>query len=477
MRAGGLTMLLLASGWTGTAMADPPTSPDLLAARRELASYDLHGGTLEVIRSLGEAMRTHEGANQREARFLRAVATTDLLLVARGHHEPERFAEIAAAFGVEESALYAELDRELARLEMVVYAEVARDCRWALRVIRSEHVAPEVLRDGEGERRDVLYVNAVVDALGEPDEIERLARLGTDPCGGYPNCPLAAFADEGRRAANALREANTALTRLETIADAGEPLTRALAAVVAADGALLRTTQITPTPRLPDDVAIAMIGEHGSPAQLDAIVVVTPSAIRIGYVPTVRVQGDSFVVTSQHEPALPQFEDVRYSDDGRAAIAPFDSLAPRFAALHERGVRVGLAASGEVPALTVTRMLITMMRANMSVPELVGRGAHGEVRTVPVANLVMGEEVTPPLALFVRMGGYTLNRGQSSIDIPRVRGANGLRFDVASLEQRARAAGRVPASLRYMSAVDWGTVVDAAFHLRSEPGPLSLVLY
>jgi hypothetical protein len=71
--------------------------------------------------------------------------------------------------------------------------------------------------------------------------------------------------------------------------------------------------------------------------------------------------------------------------------------------------------------------------------------------------------------VYVRQGGYSLRREGRLIDLPRVREDEGLRFDLAGLEERAAAGRAQTAALRYMSSVEWRHVLDAAFHLRPDP--------
>ncbi len=461
--------LMLALAVPAPAAADVPE--ELLSARRELASYDRSGGTLRTVRALHElAGRTLPGANQREARFLRAVAATDLLLIARSRRDPSIHAEVARTLGLLPEALHSALERELAELEVGAYAEVARECRWSLGVL-ARGADPAVLRDGTGTRRDVLYVSAVVDALGQPDEIARVARLGREVDAGEP----AAFTAEGMRAIAALREANDALARLEHV-EGADPFAAALAAIVAVDGAVLRTAELRPPVALPRELGARASGGDLSRAEL--IVIVRSRAIEYAYAPSVRVRGGGVELVHRGEPALPSFASIPLADDGRAAVAPYESLVPRLAALRAplgEGARVGITAEDEVAALTVSRVILTMTRAELGLPDLIARGEAGEARSIPI-ELVTGEDVDADLALFVRLGGYTLRRGPRSLDIPRVRDASGLRFDTDTLERSARAAHASTAALRYMGVVGWGTVLEAAFRLESSE-PLALVLY
>ncbi|HJL19409.1 MAG TPA: hypothetical protein RMH99_27330, partial [Sandaracinaceae bacterium LLY-WYZ-13_1] len=236
---------------------------------------------------------------------------------------------------------------------------------------------------------------------------------------------------------------------------------------------------IRPTPQLPDRLRVHGVGARGREAQPDLIFVVDADALHYAFVPTVRIVGERVQLESAARPALPAWGEIPLGDDGRAVVLPFDDLVERLRPVAGRvpGAEVGLAATAEVASLRISRVLLSMVRAGMEPPALLSRGLHDEARSLPV-ELVMGEEREPPLELFVRMGGYSLSRrGAGSEDIPRVRDDRGLHFDLATLERRARAAGDVPAALRYMGVVEWGTVLDAAFHLRPESGPLSLVLY
>ncbi len=460
------------------ARADRGAAEDLARIRRELTTYEPDGGTLRALRDLSAVVaRTPRGPTQREARFLRAVAATDLLLIGRSRRDAGAAEAIAAALGLRPDALVSALDRELSDLDVGAFADGARECRWSLAILDRGSADARTLREGRGTRRDVLFVSAVVDALGRDDEIARLAQLGTDPCGAEA-CALAAFAAEGRRAASALREASLALSRLEHVAEGGDPFAASLAGIVAVDGAVLRTAEVGLTPALPAWLGARAAGA-GEPSGAELILVVRGSAIDYAYVPAVRLRGGEVELVSRSEPALPTFASLRLADDGRAALAPLDALIAPLGALREplgAAPRVGIAAEDGVPAWTMSRVIVTMVRAGYAAPDLLARAESGEARSVPV-DLVMGEEADADLAVFVRLGGYTLHEGRGARDIPRIRDAAGLRFDVDALARSARARRGARASLRYMGAVPWGSVLDAAFRLRPEPAPLSLVLY
>ncbi|MGE0785769.1 MAG: hypothetical protein AB7S26_08775 [Sandaracinaceae bacterium] len=475
-RAGSLALLFLAALVVGgsSARADLEVADELRAARHRLTRYDLAGGTAEVLADLTRFIEHADGADLREARFLRAAVATDLLLLSLGEAGDPVRADVARALGAPEAQMFGLLDRELERVSFGVYAEVAEESRWVLRTIQSGVVDPDELRTGRGERRDMLFVHAVVDAIGAEDDISRLAAYGTDSCGtSLDDCPIPMFAASGRRAVDALREANDALTRLERIAAVGEPLVQSMAAIVAADGAVLRTCEIHPTPRFDSRYAVHGVGTRGTASHPELLVVVEPTAIHYSYVPGVRVGQTGIELSLARTPALPSWASVPLRDDHRTAVVPYEDLEARFRTLQEASPHgtVGLAARADVSAFTMSRVFASLEHAGMPTPELVSRGLEDEARAVQV-RVVDEDDVHAPTALYVRLGGFSVRVPSGRIvELPRLRGEDGLRFDLRGLETLvadADAAER-PASLRYMSSVEWGTVVDAAFHMRPRP--------
>lgn len=465
-----LCALALGSG-TPRAHADL-TADELRAARRQLHEYDLHGGTARVLARLTRFIGQAEGANLREARFLRAAVATDLVILGMSGSAPQVRGDIAQAVGVSESELMAWLDGELERVSFGVYQPVAEESRWALRVIEDGDIDPHVLHDGEGERRDMLYVNAVVDALGRDDDIARLAEFGEDPCADAAvPCGFSMFAPQGRRAADALREAANALARLERLAQTNEPLVASMAGLVAADGVVLRTAEIFPIPAFDSGLGVHGVGARGEPAHPELLVILEPGVVRYAYVPAVRVMGRDVRVVAGRSPALPSWASFQIQPDNRTAVIPWDDVTTHFRAMQERESHgtVGLAITAGVTGLSMSRMLVSMQSAGLPTPLLISRGLEDEARAVHIR--VIGEEdFRAPTTLYVRLGGYSLRRNGHLMDVPRVRAEDGLQFDLARLAQVSEEGAEQPASLRYMSSIEWPHVLDAAFHMRPRAG-------
>jgi hypothetical protein len=429
--------------------------------RRSLSRYDLDGGTARVIAQLGPMTARGSSLERQEARFLRAAAATDLLLLA-GDDAAAR-AEVARAYGVEPDALERSLDAELAAIARPPFIAATRESRWVLTVLASPSV--ETLRDGRGVRRDVLYVRRVVDALGDDDEVARLAALGHDFCGNPGACTVGAFTPRFRRAAGALREARAAMVRIERAAQSGEPLTSALAALTAVDATVLDHAAIRAVPRFDPSIA-AVDGARGAPMRAELVLVVGAGELRYGFVPTLTARTGTLAIVGP-SPALPATEIVGAIDV---------DMLPALTELRSRladGARVGVAGADDVDAGTMSRVLTMLSRAGFGEVEVIGVDGEGEARSVTVR---VTEEETNGSAVYVRLGGYTISSAQGSDEIPRVRVNGRLTFDTAALAERVTFAPTEIDTLRYMSAVAWPLVLEAAFHVAPRDRALAVAV-
>jgi hypothetical protein len=452
------------------------TAPELSEARTALIAYDLRGSTTAVLADLTRFLDVAEDGDRREARYLRAVAATDLLILASSQIVERVRGEVAEALGVAPAELDEFLLGELRAVDLGAYRSQVAECRWALGLLRGGDAAE--LRAGEGLRRDILYVHRMVDALGLPDTIERLAAYGEDPCARPGPCVLSGFAEDARRAVDALLEAEAALVRLEGIQEAGEPLTASMATLVATDVAVLRTTTLHPAPSLPERVH--GVGVRGDPARPELLFIVEPDRVLYGFATAIRVSGGAVHLVSPGSPALPRTAEIPWVDDRRTVVVPHEELTEQAQALlvsHSLD-RVGVAVSGDVDAFRMSRVLASLSAAGITSPDLIARGLRGEARRVRVEVSLEDEFARSPLHLFIRMGGYTLWSGGRGESIPRIRDPRGrLRFDLSTLEERAALAPETRGQLRYMTSVDWQTVLDAAFHLPEEAWPLTVFLH
>lgn len=456
-------------------------------ARLALAEYDLEGSeTTDVIRSLGQAIPELRGRKKREARFLRAMATADLVLIARIEGDDALAARAARAFGVAPGKVVPKLVAALRPLAVGVYADAAKDSIATLRAVTALEAGQEVAWDKlSGPRSDALLVGRVRRLVEQDgDAVTALAPLAdADPCAkkGQP-CPepFYHFDALGRRAVSALLEGRAAIARLQKADAAGDPFPHALRKRLAADVKVLSAAKLAPSPQLPDGLPVTEVKGGPQAPDVEVLLVVLDGEVRYGWVPRVTLDddGEAKLLVGGH-PVLPETESVRIPHDFRPAVQPIDSLttALRKVAGPGPGPLVAIASAPGVYAHVVSRVLHSAKDAGMAPVGLAGRDAKGGLRGVRV-NLRDAREGTdgrPAAEVRVRMGGYTVKTSHGSSDVSRVRDDSGLHFDVAGLK-RATGDHLPTASLDFMTVAEMGPVTEAALALAPTQAPLQLLI-
>ena len=286
--------------------------PGLLAIRAALEHYRIEGedgGTLAVLTQLSQALAGNEldAKAKLEARFLRAAAGTDILVLARGRRDAALEQALARALQTEQP-LPAVLDGELAGCATGVYRSSAQQMRGTLALLAANDAPTRALVDGAaGSQRDLLFVRAAVNALdGRSDQaaLAALAPLGVDPCAasatadasatataGARVCPAPydRFAPGARAGVAAFADAGAALERLRAGAAAGDPLALAAEADFTALGASLHARSLLPPVLLPD--APAWTRADGSPLSStpELLLLVDSRGVRYAFASRVRL--------------------------------------------------------------------------------------------------------------------------------------------------------------------------------------------
>ncbi|MFW5921215.1 MAG: hypothetical protein ACOCUS_05190 [Polyangiales bacterium] len=480
-----IAVILTIAGTTGVARAE--IGAQLHDARLDLARYDLEGErTIDVLRRLERiATRPHiADADAREARFLRAMAATDLVVAAVRTDDETLLQRVAGAFDVSPDAVAPTLEGELRSLMFGIYAAGARDAVAALEVIESMSAgeAPDWTEHG-GLRRDALFVAAAVrQATGADDPVGALAALADDPCDAMIElCPVpyAHFDAKARRAMGALVQARGALDRLARAADGGDPLPRALAPALGSDREHLRGVVLRPSPRV-RDLSLSPASPGARPVRADLMVEVSEDRVRWGWMPRVRLDGEGeIVVDAPGTPVLPKTDSLALPRDFRPAVSPVADVREAFEELARAGAdRIAFGATPSTPAHVLARVLKSAEEAQMQPAALAGIGEADTLRGVPV-KLVRARhagDLSSQVRVKVRLGGYSLVTPRGSTDLPRVRDEQGLRFDVAGLLARAEAEPIDSAQLDFMTVVSSGPVTAAAFRIAPEKQPQTLVL-
>ncbi|NOY90438.1 MAG: hypothetical protein GXP55_04440 [Deltaproteobacteria bacterium] len=470
-----LSILTLASVPSLARGQAPVTSLD--AARRGLATYDLEGErTLDVIRGLGRLLEHPPGLREaREATFLRDMASADLLVLVPTSAMRTR---VSAALGVPTAQVLAWLQADLRRAAVGPYAPAAHQGLDALRLRAA--TSPDYAH-GRGPRRDALLLSAVAQALEEANVVEALAALGTDPCADADAAcasPYSHFSAAGRRAISALRDARACVGHLGEAATGGDPFARAAAPKLPAIVAALDALVLTPTPRLPGDVRLPQVSHARAEADFDAVLLIAGRELRLGYAAHAHVQADGEVALEPSDrPLLPETRSFRLPTGYRPVVRAIPGLVRALPQASE-GTRVALGVAPDVPAHVMSRVFLSARARGLEPSVLLASAGDGSLRAMAFHGILAGER--PPatdLRVHVRLGGYAVASSTGgTVSLPRVRGDAGLHFDTEGLSHLVGQRQPRSASLRFMSVVDSGPVLLAAFGLSPAGDSLTVVM-
>jgi hypothetical protein len=462
-------------------------------ARRSLARYDLTGDeTTGMITSLAEVIeRVKRPADRREARFLRAMAAADLVIIAACLNDPGLRDRVARAWGVDAAGLTAQLQRELEALQVGVYTDAASDALDALRILHVESGADPSwadlasLRSPEALRSRVLFTAAVRRALmdASEDPVAALAPMGTDPCAAEddPDCTkdLLRFDAPGRRAIGVLRSAWRALDLLAQARTQGDPFPAAMAPVLRKDRQALRDTVLSPGPRLVGEAAagLARAPDGARALSADVLVVVRQGEVQYGFVPKAKLgdQGE-ITVLAAGQPVLPDMSRHAIPRDFRPAVQPIDAVSDALG--PAQGLRAALATADDVPGHVLARVIHSVGRASIRPVMLVGPSGEDGIRgaRLRVGDTREGADGSPEVSVLVRLGGYTVRTRRGKTDVPRVRGADGLRFDVKGLGQQVGEQPPNGAAVEFMTVVTMDPVAQAVFRVAPAQAPVQLLI-
>lgn len=486
-------VVLLVSVWTVVSAApasasEPAGARAVRRARLALARYDLRGHrTTDVITELGRLARKLKGPRALEARYLRAMATADLVLIARSEDDTALATRAARAFGVQPKALETRLISELHQLAVGPYAAAAGDMIDAFHAAHALDTGARVdWAKLDGPRTDVLFVAHVRRVLEhEGDPVAALATMAEDPCAkkGQPCLePLPRFDAQGRAAVGALLEARTDLDRLARADEDGDPFPRALRRQLASDASAIGTAVLAPAPIVPKDLHVTAAPGTAREGRAGLLLSVQDGEVRFGWVPRVRLGKDGQPhMVSDGEPVLPDTEAVSIPRSYRPAVQQIRHLTDALRRLSGHGspTTVAVVATDDVQADVVSRVIDSARAAGLAPTMIAGRGPDGGLRGVDVRvrSAFEGPTGKPDVQVRVRLGGYTVKTAHGSAEVPRVRDARGLHFDVDGLAHAAGSPHVPSASIDYMSVVAMGPVLQAAFRLApSDKAPLQLLV-
>jgi hypothetical protein len=434
-------------------------SPAVVSARTSLSHYDLTGsGTLDALTALGPVAASG-GADALEARYLRAVAGTDLAAIAIATHDDALGARLATALGVPTERLAAELRTELGAVASGLYRSVVAEER-ALLDAAERAAAGELPASRSAPRLAALSLLVLAHA---PEA--RLAGLASAPDAQAP-----AGLDEGtRRAVAGLREAFAAYDRASRAARDGDPLLAALAPRLDAARAGLASTTLAAQATVPADWASPHASAAAASGPTPAVVVlVADGRVAIACVPSVRMSDGTHVeavMPSAHCPEVGTARAFTLPATLPPVPQPIDALS---AALGELGLGaahpIAIAPAATAPAHLVSRVLRSLAHAHLAASSLAARGPDGALATFPIG--AAAPDAAPATSVHLRLGGYAISRAHGhDADLPRLHDASGFRFDHDGLAHAI--TGQTAVGLDAMGTVAAGELVHATRILAS----------
>lgn len=446
-------------------------------ARDALTAYDVQPGgrALGALRDLGPLA----GRGDAEARYLRAVAGTEIYAAATIGADDALLDRLATALGIAAPELATHLDAELLACHGGTFGRGADEARTLLRALTLRTTDPSALLAMRGPHRDALLVMAF---LASDDR----ASLIADPCTTAHGRRIAEpgicdWDEPSRRALAAGREALRALSRAQRARADGDPMLALLGSHLETAGSAIAAIELHPLMELPETLGVvtlpATFASRGTAGNADALVVVSEAEVHLRVLPTVRVSGAGELVWVRAATSV----EVDLPREFPAVPQPLDALVSALGALGlPADARLILAPTAGVPCHVLTRVVLSAQRAHLVVSHL---GAHREsdgerLLLVPITAARESELSAIDARVQIQMGGYGLARGirGRAARIPRVRVDGHLMFDAATLATRLAPEAIHTVALQAMGTVPAAELVHVAFATESPTRSLTLLL-
>lgn len=484
-------------------------APAVHEARLALSEYDLEGDrTVRVIKDLTEFIRDADhGPDLREARFLRAVVTADLLLLSRLSDDrgarklPHRLAE---ALSVSLDRLVPFVRTELERVKSRVYAPVVRDVHDGLVLIDRYEAGTTVdWTKYRGLRRDVFLLRSVSQALASSDRpLALLTRLGHDPCAeplvaeatsaegteiaaaeatpkpaAQSACPplFAAFAPEGRKAVAAFVEAADALQRVTQARSGGDPFSAHLSRLTDRAQTILSQVRIHPAPALPKGWSPTSVPFSNDGERPELMALVVPQGLRVSRVPAIGYSETRGVgAVEEGDGILPG--DALFPVNWPREAAAVPALQSQLkAAFGDGSRRIVLGAVDGILTHDVESALRSLSGAGLTPAGFIAGSPSQAVRVLP-ANFLFGASASEAPKAQYRLrawpGGYMVASANGLQGVPRLGSERA--FDAASLQRVVNQPSTV--SLTFFRALPWESLAIVAGNLRPSDGPVVVLL-
>ncbi|MDH5673669.1 MAG: hypothetical protein OEZ06_16050 [Myxococcales bacterium] len=449
--------------------------------RRALAQYDLNGGTVQVLRELGQRIEGASGHERAELSFLRAAVSADLAIISAVRGDENLASQLAGVFGVEEAELYRTIFAEL-RAAPGSYGLAGRHIADALAVLKAPTMAKTAQLSGS--HGSLLRLLSLLHALERTGDVPVvLQQFAAVRCAIDAECPAqaAGYRQRDAQALEGLRQAAAAVAELRQAASHNDPLSDALAPDLDAMFRRLRAISLRPVPRL--DPALGLPAAAGALAgQPGLVIVVDAEGVSYGFAPRLQLDPRGEIVDSAPEPKLATPARVDFGRADGAHMRPIEALTTLIerALMLDPALVVGVGAVGGTDASLLGRVLLSVQASGRDDALLLSRDGAGFARGTPVGFVLhrqkKGDPNAAPLRLRVRLGGYSLHRGDDYRDIPRVRAGESLHFDLVTLDAILAESREPVADISFMSGVGADNLAAALFRVAHGQRAVRLVL-
>jgi hypothetical protein len=469
----------------------PPTNDPLYRARKSLERYDLEGdATFAELKALAAvATSDTEPARALEARFLRAAAAADLLVVATKLDRPMLRDSLASALGYAPTTLVASVKAELQAAAIAHYKAPAQNALAMIEHIESNASAPMI-----GVLRDFIAVETAARAAVTSDPNGALATLSDDPCKKRDGakvadqCALSSFDASSRRSLAALSNAAGSNASLQSAALKGDPLAHALANLSAERASTLERVSVCVLPDLDQTARSEATTQANAqakttlpktlrsmPGKSTLTVRITASEARSIVAPCLGLSSDGAAKPEELELA---WSTLALPETYRPYIQPIAGLSESLAAEIDGAAltRIVVMPDANVQAHVLARALIALPAVDGGASvSLLTRKANGDIHASPI-EIARTEIGTAAVHVRVRLGGYSLYLGDHFEDIPRVKTERGFQFDRSALEQRLSSAQPGAARISFMPDVASHEVLAALSSAAERAGRVQIMI-
>ncbi len=466
-----MRVLLLVLALLSLPLAAAAQDPALAGARAALVSYDTEGpATLAALRDLGP-LAARGGSGAVEARYLRAMAASDLYALAVALPDEALEARVADALGVATRDGERHLRAELAAVRTGIYRRAALD-ELSLLDLTSAFEAGDVasLVSAHGARADALLVLSASTAVSPSSGIAAL------PVASAPSFPADPEASAGIATLSAT---GPAYRRATAAAALGDPFIARLRPRLAAAMATIAAIELHPRVAVPAPWVAAT--EAAGTAQTDVALALDATGVRLGCAPIVSVD-DATLRTHTVSPGgrctvLPDAERVAL---GALPVAPrpVDALVAALTQAELQDARtIAIAPGADAPVHVLLRAALSLEVAHLVATHIALRAPDGTLASTAIRFAHASELGPVDVTVHLRLGGYIVARGRGGeASIPRIRGAHGLEFDRAGL---ARMLGERPpatVSIDGMSNVPASELAQAVRIISASGAAVTVVL-